>query len=90
MVGYLWDQVSSLCSIMFCLGDLHSLRTVFNGVYCVHQGCTSSRDLSCGPLSPPGIPLSHLPLSFIDKLQRHEEVTPHSPIHSPTKLNGLL
>ena len=29
MAGYLWDQVSSLCSIMLCLGDLHSLRTLF-------------------------------------------------------------
>lgn len=26
--GYLWDWVSSLCSIMFCLGDLRSFMTL--------------------------------------------------------------
>lgn len=40
MVGYLWDQVSSLCSIMFCLGDLRSFMTlVLNWVYCLPWRC---------------------------------------------------
>jgi len=91
MAGYLWDQLSSLCSIMFYLGNLHSLRIQFlMGSIVLPKDALSLGVSHLGLCLHQGSHCPCLPFSFIDKLQSHQEGTPSTPIHSTTKLNGLL